>query len=432
MRFALFGRASTVGFQDPVTTRAWQWDVASRLIEGHGRIVAEFFDVGVSRQVPWMQRPAGAALLAAAVSSDREFDAVVVGEFERAFDAGQLDAVLTVLDEAGVQLWLPEAEGPVERGSVWHEALVKVLGAQSRREVLRARHRAMTAMRRQVVEQGRYLGGRPPYGYRLVDAGPHPNRRHAGWGRRLQRLEPDPATAETVRWIFAERIAGKSAAGIARGLNERGVACPSAVDRDRNRHRSGARWTLRSVIEILENPRYTGRQVWSRTAADRGQRSASGRRPSVRRPVGEWAVSERLAHEPLVAEVDFVAAQAAQVVRVDQCGRTRRYRLSGLVRCGLCGRRMDSHWVHRRPGYRCRHGRTSAHTPSPDVPKPLYVREDHLLETIAVRLAHHGDGVQEAGVEGYLRSTGMVIRHSVNGTIIEPKRAETTSPTERT
>src|SRR5689334_5057892 len=25
-------------------------------------------------------------------------------------------------------------------------------------------------------EQGRYLGGRPPYGYQFVDAGPHPNR----------------------------------------------------------------------------------------------------------------------------------------------------------------------------------------------------------------------------------------------------------------
>jgi hypothetical protein len=26
------------------------------------------------------------------------------------------------------------------------------------------------------TRQGRYLGGRPPYGYRLADAGPHPNK----------------------------------------------------------------------------------------------------------------------------------------------------------------------------------------------------------------------------------------------------------------
>ncbi|UVS79432.1 hypothetical protein Actkin_03180 [Actinokineospora sp. UTMC 2448] len=88
--------------------------------------------------------------------------------------------------------------------------------------------------------------------------------------------------------------------------------------------------------------------------------------------------------------------------------------------------------MHGRPGYRCRHGRTSAHIPSTDVPKPVYVREDHLLETITAQLAHPGDGIPKSGVEDYLRRTGMVIRHSVNGTIIEPKNAETPSPTDRT
>ena len=61
----------------------------------------------------------------------------------------------------------------------------------------------------QVREQGRYLGGRPPYGYRLGDAGPHPNKAHAAWGRRAHRLEPDPETAHIVRWI-ARRLAGHS------------------------------------------------------------------------------------------------------------------------------------------------------------------------------------------------------------------------------
>ena len=49
-------------------------------------------------------------------------------------------------------------------------------------------------MAAQTREQGRYLGGRPPYGYRLADAGPHPNKAHAAWGRRAHRLETDPAT----------------------------------------------------------------------------------------------------------------------------------------------------------------------------------------------------------------------------------------------
>jgi site-specific DNA recombinase len=44
-------------------------------------------------------------------------------------------------------------------------------------------------MAAQTREQGRYLGGRPPYGYRLADAGPHPNKAHAAWGPRAHRLE---------------------------------------------------------------------------------------------------------------------------------------------------------------------------------------------------------------------------------------------------
>jgi hypothetical protein len=30
----------------------------------------------------------------------------------------------------------------------------------------------------------------PPYGYRLADAEPHPNKAHAAWGRRAHKLEP--------------------------------------------------------------------------------------------------------------------------------------------------------------------------------------------------------------------------------------------------
>ena len=66
------------------------------------------------------------------------------------------------------------------------------LGLQSKREITRTRIRVRTAMAAQTREQGRYLGGRPPYGYRLADAGPHPNKAHAAWGRRAHRLEPDP------------------------------------------------------------------------------------------------------------------------------------------------------------------------------------------------------------------------------------------------
>jgi Recombinase len=95
-------------------------------------------------------------------------------------------------------------------------------------------------MAAQTREQDRYLGGRPPYGCRLADAGPHPNKAHAAWGRRAHRLEPDPATAPVVRWMFVQRLAGHSVAKITRALNDAGILCPSAADPGRNPHRTGA------------------------------------------------------------------------------------------------------------------------------------------------------------------------------------------------
>ena len=36
-----------------MTSRAWQREMAEMAIADRGMIVAEFFDVGCSRQVPW-------------------------------------------------------------------------------------------------------------------------------------------------------------------------------------------------------------------------------------------------------------------------------------------------------------------------------------------------------------------------------------------
>ncbi len=63
-----------------------------------------------------------------------------------------------------------------------------------------------------------------------------------------------PATAPVVTWMFAQRLAGHSAAMITRALNDAEVPCPSAADPARNPHRTGAAWTLRTVAAILANP----------------------------------------------------------------------------------------------------------------------------------------------------------------------------------
>jgi site-specific DNA recombinase len=89
------------------------------------------------------------------------------------------------------------------------DAIHTRIGELSKGERNRIKIRVCTALAAQAQLEGRFLGGRPPYGYRLADAGPHPNPAKAADGKRLHRLEIDPDTAEVVRIIFASFASGK-------------------------------------------------------------------------------------------------------------------------------------------------------------------------------------------------------------------------------
>jgi site-specific DNA recombinase len=407
LEFAFYGRVSTEDWQDPGSSLARQREQAAALVRGYGVIVAEFFDVGESRSVAWARRPQAAALVAQLADPGRGWDAIVAGEYERAFYGAQYALMAPLFEHYGVQLWLPEAGGRVDFSSEHDERAMTVLGLSSKREVARTSIRVRTAMAVQTREQGRYLGGRPPYGYRLTDAGPHPNKAHAAWGRRAHRLEPDPDTEHVVRWMFAQRLAGHSTARIARALNDAGIPCPSAADPARNPHRSGAAWTVRSVASILSNPRYTGRQVWNRQRTDLQLAYPAdislGHRQVQRWNLPDgWVISARPAHPALVSEAEFIAAQDIKAARGPAAGSgclaapdERRYLLAGLLVCGTCGRRMESSWSNGKAAYRCRHGHTSAAVPDPAHPRNAYIREDlalphlpalHLLLTRAEHL----------------------------------------------
>jgi hypothetical protein len=63
------------------------------------------------------------------------FDAIKVGEFARAFYSQQLMHLAPILDRLGVELWLPEAYGPVDFDNPRHLAIIDLLGVQSHREI---------------------------------------------------------------------------------------------------------------------------------------------------------------------------------------------------------------------------------------------------------------------------------------------------------
>lgn len=172
---------------------------------------------------------------------------MVVGEPQRAFYGNQFGNTFPLFTHYGVPLWVPEVGGPIDPDNEAHDLIMSVFGGVSKGERNRIRIRVRTARAAQAQLEGRFLGGRPPYGYLLADAGPHPHPAKAADGRRLHRLVVDEAAAAVVRRIFAEFLAGYSLGAIAWHLTIEGIACPSAHDPTRNSHRTGLAWQKSAV-----------------------------------------------------------------------------------------------------------------------------------------------------------------------------------------
>jgi site-specific DNA recombinase len=162
-----YARTSTDDQQNPEESLRWQLSRANALVVGRAEIVSVTHDTDVSRSVPWPRRPAAARLIAQLANPARGWGGIVVGEPQRAFgSAGQVQNILPQLAHWGVQLWVPEVGGPVDPDSEAHDLLMSLFGGLSKAERNRLRVRVRTAMKAMAPE-GRFLGGRPPYGYRL-------------------------------------------------------------------------------------------------------------------------------------------------------------------------------------------------------------------------------------------------------------------------
>ena len=389
-RFAFYGRVSTEDQQDPQSSRNWQLARSQQVIgPAGGEIVEEFFDIGQSRSLPWKRRPEANRLLETFRNPQRGFTGVVIGEPQRAFYGNQFGLTFPVLVHYGIELWVPEVGGAVDPGSEAHDLVMSLYGGMSKGERTRIKTRVRTAMASQAAIEGRFLGGRPPYGYLLADAGPHPNPSKAATGQRLHALAPDPVAAPVVQRIFNEFLDGAGLLAIAKQLTGDGILSPSGHDPARNSHRVSSRgaWAKSAVRAILANPRYTGRQVWNRQRKDEILIDVDdvglGHETRMRwNDASDWVWSQDQAHEPLVSVEDFEAAQAMFASTKRAARRTpaegRNYQLAGLMRCGRCGRRMQGQWNHGKAYYRCKF---TADYPVelPAHPKSVYVKEEAVV-----------------------------------------------------
>ena len=387
---AAYVRTSTDDQQSPDDSKRWQLDTARRLIgPAGGVIVTTYHDIDITREMPWSRRPEASRLLADAADPRRGWSALVIAEPQRAFSGGQFQLVFPQLTHYGVDLWVPELGGRVDPDSEGHEMLMSLFGGLSKAE----RRRLQTRTRNAVLAHGavgRWLGGRPNYGYRVVDTDiPHPQRHKAVAGIRLRTLEPDPGTAPIVRRIFEMADQGIGYRTIANILEREGHLSPGEVGPERHPRSAGV-WGGSAVRAILTNPRYLGHQVVGRQRRrDELMEPNNPAAGTVSRQhwqkTAEWVTSEEPTWPALVDRAlwDRVNARITNTrgpARRRPRGAPGDYILSGMLRCATCGRSMHGNMLKKKPYYRC-------NTQRPDYadtghPRTTAIREERILAVL--------------------------------------------------
>jgi site-specific DNA recombinase len=195
--------------------------------------------------------------------------------------------------------------GPLDLATPSGRLMARQLGAYARFESEHHSDRAKRA-RLQAATDGRWLGGLRPFGYGTDG------------------MTVIEAEAEAIRWMAAEVLAGTSLRAIARKLNAEGTFTSQ-----------GRPWTPRAVAWLLRRPRNAA------LSQHHGEPIGPARWPAI------------LDSDTWRGVVAFLVAPA----RNTTTSRARRWLLSGLALCGVCGEPVRSSvavWGDRRlPSYVC-------------------------------------------------------------------------------
>ncbi len=257
-----------------------------------------------------------------------EFDVVVAEALDRlSRDQEDTAALYKHLSFVGVKI-VTLAEGEI---SELHVGLKGAMNALFLKDLAAKIRRGLRGR----IEHGR-SGGSKAYGYEVIrelDAKGEPLR----GGRRI-----NPSEAQAVRRIFREYAAGNSPKAIAKSLNADGVVGPS-----------GKTWSPSTIhgnwrrgTGILNNELYVGRLVWNRQRFVKDPET--GKRIGRINPESEWMVKEvpelRIIDDDLWSKAKIRQEHARRTVRTSDGSislnkaHRRRYLLSGLLKCGICGR----------------------------------------------------------------------------------------------
>ena len=185
-------------------------------------------------------------------------------------------------------------------------------------------------------EEGSYVGGPPPYGYK------------AEWKGKRRVLLPDENTESIVKFIYEKFVETESYTAVADELNRRRINPPYQYKKTKEVYHadddiSYKGWDKGAVERILKSETYAGTLVQGKTSI-----TARNEKNRIHKPEDDWVVTVN-AHEPLVGEKLYRSAvEAGRRIKA----RTEAHRhptkgypieeniFDNVLYCGVCGRKM--------------------------------------------------------------------------------------------
>lgn len=291
------------------------------------------------------------------MARNREFDVLIVREVDRlARDMAKQFLVEQELKQAGVAIEYALYDFPQTPEGRLQKNLYAMFAEYEREKLYQ---RMARGKRRKARGGDPAIGGRPPYGYRIVPV----DEQH-------KQLEVIPDQAEAVRLIF-QRFAVDhwSTAAIASELNARGFAAPGDAEPHKYSKERAPGWTFYNLYHILRREAYTGHYPLYRTHWEHYvDRAGQPRKRQVKRPQEDWVY---ITAPAIISHELYEQAQAILARRdfkVTQPQKNSYLMGHGRLTCSRCGYKLISYTVRKKSGqtysyYRCAgHLQVTAHS----------------------------------------------------------------------
>lgn len=272
-----------------------------------------------------------------------EFDILLTYMSDRIGRREEYSFYISTLNNLGVEVWTVK-DGLLKSEEHIDKLLNYIRFWQNEGESKKTSMRVRDAQI-EMIKSGKFVGGKAPYGYRLIDSG-----QISSHGRMLKKLEIVNHEAEVVRKIYDLYVQkGYGYEKIAKELDKEGIAAITTE-----------KWKSGTVCSIIKNPVYMGYYAIHRRKSGNNFK---------RLDRSEWIISEHQNEEIVI--ISPLEWEKAQEIRESKRAHLQeaanrsadlyeqqyhapfnprgRLALLGIAHCGYCGKKLrntgyNNHW----------------------------------------------------------------------------------------